>query len=181
MNKYLYVDSEGRVCRIDGDTGAMIPVEWNQPDVGAARKRYDMAMAELGELRPYMSLFGPGAVEKIAIDMDIPENTKKRLVNCYVADLPGATFLTEGDMPKPDHPNDLVHKIAHELWSWEGSGEFTVSFSKRLIAMVEDGLKADREAIIKMILDEAETYLEPQPKAMAEALVDKIRAKYPKP
>lgn len=47
MSKYLYVDSEGRVCRIDAETGAMVPIEWNQPDVDAARKRYEMHVYRL--------------------------------------------------------------------------------------------------------------------------------------
>lgn len=76
MNKYLYVDSEGRVCRIDADTGAMIPVEWNQPDVDAARKRYELARAEIANfdvshaigrlngLGQFANLSGPGSTPK---------------------------------------------------------------------------------------------------------------------
>lgn len=41
MSKYLYVDSEGRVCRIDAETGAMIPIEWETADERAAKAKSD--------------------------------------------------------------------------------------------------------------------------------------------
>jgi hypothetical protein len=61
LNKYLYIDSENRVCRIDADTGAMIPVEWSQPDVDAARKRYEAAKADLLSIWRSSIPFGPGS------------------------------------------------------------------------------------------------------------------------
>lgn len=62
MNKYLYVDSEGRVCRIDADTGAMIPVEWNQPDADRSLNNYETALAELSKFMPRGTNCGPLAV-----------------------------------------------------------------------------------------------------------------------
>jgi hypothetical protein len=46
MNKHLYVDSTGRVCRIDAETGAMIPIEWETKEEADA-KRFQQGKADL--------------------------------------------------------------------------------------------------------------------------------------